>query len=142
MRGPKPPDVALRAEDRPGLDTLVRAHATGHQRALRARIILAAADGRNNCQIARQFGVDVETVRLWRGRWLGLQPVALADLSVADRLADAPRAGRAPQLTTEQTCRIVALACEAPSQSGRPISQWSQREIADEVVKRGIVAAI
>ncbi len=142
MRGPKPPDVSLSAEERRGLDALVRAHATGQQLALRARIILAAADGRNNGQIARQLGVDVETARLWRGRWLGLQPISLADLSVADRLADAPRAGRAPQLTAEQICRIVALACEAPSQSGRPISQWSQREIADEVVKRGIVDAI
>ncbi len=142
MRGPKPPDVSLSAEERRGLDALVRAHATGQQLALRARIILAAADGRNNGQIARQLGVDVETARLWRGRWRGLQPISLADLSVADRLADAPRAGRAPQLTAEQICRIVALACEAPSQSGRPISQWSQREIADEVVTRGIVDVI
>ncbi len=142
MRGPKPPDVALSAEERQGLDTLVRAHATGQQRALRARIILAAADGRNNCQIARQLGVDVETVRLWRGRWLGLQPIGLADLGVADRLTDAPRAGRTPQLTPEQTCRIVALACAAPSQSGRPISQWTNREVAAEVVRRGIVEAI
>ncbi len=142
MRGPKPPAVPLTDEERRDLEALVRRHATGQQLALRARIILAAADGRNNCQIARDLGVDVETARLWRGRWLGLQPAALADLSVAERLADAPRAGRAPQLTAEQQCRIVALACEAPSQSGRPISQWSQREIADEVVQRGIVDAI
>ena len=123
MRGPKPPEVSLSAEARQGLDALVRAHTTGQQLALRARIILAAAAGRNNCQIARDLGVDVETVRLWRGRWLGLQPVALADLSVADRLADAPRAGRAPQRTAEQQCRSVALAGAAPSPSGRPISQ-------------------
>ncbi len=142
MRGPKPPAVPLTDEERRDLEALVRRHATGQQLAPRARIILAAADGRNNCQIARDLGVDVETARRWRGRWLGLQPAALADLSVAERLADAPRAGRAPQLTAEQTCRIVALACEAPSQSGRPISQWSQREIADEVVQRGIADAI
>ena len=66
----------------------------------------------------------------------------MADLGVADRLLDAPRAGRTPQLSAEQTCRSVALACEAPSQSGRPISQWTNREIADEVVRRGIAAAI
>lgn len=142
MRGPKPPDVLLSAEERQGLAALVRAHATGQQVALRARIILAAAGGHNTCQIARQLGVDVETVRRWRGRWRGLQPIGLADLSVADRLADAPRAGRAPQLAAEQVCRIVALACEAPSQSGRPISQWTNREVADEVVRRGIVDTI
>jgi hypothetical protein len=39
-------------------------------------------------------------------------------------------------------CRIVALACEAPSASGRPISQWSGREIAAEIVRRGIVVTI
>ncbi len=142
MRGPKPPVVSLTEEERRGLEALVRRHATGQQLALRARIILAAAEGRNNSQSARLLGVDVETVRLWRGRWLGLRPVALADLSVADRLADAPRAGRAPRLSAEQTCRIVALACEAPSQSGRPISQWSQREIADEIIGRGILPRI
>ncbi len=142
MRGPKPPAVPLTDEERRDLEALVRRHATGQQLAPRARIILAAADGRNNCQIARDLGVDVETARRWRGRWLGLQPAALADLRVAERLADAPRAGRAPQRTAEQTCRSVALACAAPSRSGRPLSQWSQRETADEVVQRGIVAAI
>jgi hypothetical protein len=34
------------------------------------------------------------------------------------------------------------MACEAPSQSGRPITHWTQREIADEVIKRGIVDRI
>lgn len=38
--------------------------------------------------------------------------------------------------------RIVALACEAPAGSGRPISQWTGREVADEAIQRGIVAAI
>jgi hypothetical protein len=36
----------------------------------------------------------------------------------------------------------VALACEAPNQSGRPISQWTGRELADELVQRGIVERI
>ncbi len=142
LRGPKPPAVSLTEEGRRGLEALVRRHATGQHLALRARLILAAAEGRNNCQIARDRGVGVETARLWRGRWLGLQPIGLADLGVAERLTDAPRAGRAPQPTAEQTCRIAALACAAPSQPGRPISQWGQREIADEVVQRGIADAI
>jgi putative transposase len=84
----------------------------------------------------------VETARHWRARWRGLQPVALADLSVAERLADAPRSGTPARITAEQICRIVALACEAPGQSGRPISEWTGREIADEVVRRGILPAI
>ena len=142
MRGPKPPAVVLTAAERGELASLAGAHRTPQQVALRARIVLAAADGRNNAEIAREVGVDVETARHWRGRWLGLQPVALADLGVAERLADAPRSGTPARITAEQVCQIVALACEAPGQSGRPISQWTGREVADEIVARGILPAI
>lgn len=142
MRGPKPPAVLLDEAERRELEALVRQHRTPQQVALRARIILAAAGGRNNSQIARQVGVDVATVRLWRGRWLGLRAVPLADLSADERLDDAPRPGGPCRITAEQVCRITALACEAPQASERPISQWTGREIAEEVRKRGIVAAI
>jgi transposase len=142
MRGPKPPAIELTDEERQGLAALVRRRGAPQQVALRARLILAAAAGRNNAQVARQEGVDVETARLWRGRWLGLRPVALADLSVAERLEDAPRSGAPARITAEQVCRIVALACEAPSASGRPISQWTGREVADEAVRRGIVPTL
>ena len=118
---------------------LVRRRTTAQHLAQRARIILAAADGSNNSQIARQLGLETDTVRQWRQRWLGLQAAALEDLSVADRLADAPRPGRTVEISAEQVCQIVALACETPSQSDRPISQWTGREIADEIVKRGIL---
>ena len=142
MRGPKPPAIELTDEERQGLAALVRRRGAPQQVALRARLILAAAAGRNNAQVARQEGVDVETARLWRGRWLGLRPVALADLSVAERLEDAPRSGAPARITAEQVCRIVALACEAPRASGRPISQWTGREVADEAVRRGIVPTL
>ena len=92
---------------------------------------------RNNSQIACELGLSVEIVRVWRKRWLALQPVALADLSVQDRLSDAPRSGRRSQISAEQTCQLIAMACEQPKE--RPISQWIGREIADEVMARGIV---
>src|SRR5262245_20469756 len=142
MRGPKPAAIEVTEEARRELVALVRRHTTPQQVALRARLVLAAAAGLNNAQAARQEGTDVETARLWRGRWLGLRPVALADLSVAERLADAPRSGKPSGITAEQVCRIVALACEAPGAAGRPISQWTGREIADEVIARGILPAI
>jgi len=142
MRGPQPVMIELTAEERQALAGLLRCHTTPQQVALRARLILAAADGLNNAQVARRVSVGVETARLWRGRWRGLRPVALADLSAAERLADAPRSGAPVRITAEQQCRLVALACEVPAASGRPISQWTGRAVADEVIARGIVATI
>ncbi len=142
MRGPKPFATDLTETERRDLEALLRRHATPQQVALRARIVLAAAAGRNNAQVARDLAVDIGTVRLWRGRWLGLQAVGRAELSVEERLADAPRGGQPAGISAEQVCRIVALACEAPGQSGRPISQWTGREVADEIVARGILPVI
>jgi putative transposase len=142
MRGPKPPVVILTDAERQGLEQLARRHSTAQQVALRARLVLAAADGASNRQMARAEGIDIETVRLWRSRWLGLQAVTLEDLSIEDRLMDAPRSGRPVRITDEQVCQIIALACEAPERSGRPISQWTGREIAAEIKRCGIVAEI
>jgi putative transposase len=122
MPGPKPPPVALTDEERRELEGLVRRHKTGQQVAGRARIVLLAADGLNNSEIARQLGLEPDTVRLWRRRWLSLREVAVADLSVAARLADAPRSGTPARIMPEQVARIVALACEgARSASGAPM---------------------
>jgi putative transposase len=142
MPGPRPPAVDLTDEERRGLEALARRHKTGQQLADRARIILRAADGLNNSEIARELALEPDTVRLWRQRWVNLSGVALADLSVADRLADAPRSGTPARITPEQVARIVALACEAPSESGRPVSQWSTTELAAEIMRRGIVDTI
>ena len=81
-------------------------------------------------------------VRQWRGRWLAGQAIPLTELTAEERLQDLPRAGKPSAITTDQLCQITALACEKPEQSERPISQWSGREIADEIMQRGIVAQI
>jgi putative transposase len=138
-RGPKPPVVVLSTAEREGLERLARAHGTAQQVAVRARLVLAAAAGQSNGAMARQEGVSVDTARLWRGRWLAVQATALADRSVEARLADAPRPGAPARITPEQVCRMVAVACAAPAESGRPIGQWTGREIAEELIKRGIV---
>jgi transposase len=140
MPGPKPDPLNLSEAERTELEGLVRRHGTPQQLAVRGRIILAATQGKNNSQIAQDLAVCVETVRMWRERWIGLQAVSLDDLSVSERLADAPRSGRHSQITAEQTCQMVAMACEQPKD--RAISQWTGREIADEVMRRGIVAQI
>jgi transposase len=137
MRGPKPPTLSLSEEERKELKVLVRRHSTPQQLALRGRIILAADAGQNKSQIAREEDVSVDTVRAWRKRWLALQGIALDDPSISERLSDEARPGRPSQITAEQTCQMVALACEQPKE--RPISQWTGREIADEMVQRGIL---
>jgi transposase len=142
MPGPKPPEVHLADEARQGLEKLVKRHSAQQQIALRGRIILAAADGTNNAQVARELGIGVETARLWRNRWLALEPIPLADLSIEERLEDLPRPGAPARITADQVCQIVAMACEEPEESGRPISHWTNREIADEIKKRGIVDQI
>jgi putative transposase len=142
MATPRPPKVVLRDEERAALERLVRAYTTGQQVALRARIVLLAGAGWNNLQIARELGVDDETPGHWRRRWLEFQEVPLEEVSVAQRLADAPKAGAPAKFTPEQVCQIIALACERPADSDRPISQGSHRELADEIMRRGIVTSI
>jgi hypothetical protein len=142
MKGPKPPAVDLSEAERQGLEKLVKAHSTSQQIALRARIILTASQGLNNEQVGRALHVGVDMVRHWRQRWLAGQAIPLSELSVEERLHDLPRAGKASAITADQRCQMEALACEKPEQSERPISQWSGREIADELMKRGIIAQI
>src|SRR5215213_7506947 len=138
MPGPKPPEIMLSADERAALERLGRAHTTGQQLAVRARIVLRAAEGLTTSQVARALGLDVGTARQWRARWRQYRDVPLEELSAAARLADAPKPGAPARLTPEQVCRIVALACELPATTGRPISQWTGRELAAEVVGRGI----
>lgn len=139
MPGPKPPPIYLSEAEKQGLDKLVKRHKAEQQLVLRARIVLAAAEGQNNSQIAQALKVGRDMVRTWRERWLILQPIALADLSPAERLADLPRPGTPARITADQRCQIQQVACEKPEQSGRPITHWTARELADEVIKRGIV---
>jgi transposase len=134
--------VILSDKERDELTQISRRHRSEQQIALRARMVLAAAQGHSNAHIARELEVDVDTVRKWRDRWVGLQGIDRETLRVVERLRDAPRPGAKPKISEEQRCQIAAVACEAPQKAGRPISQWTGREIADELVVRGIVEQI
>jgi transposase len=142
VSGPKPPAVHLTDAERQALEKLIKRHSTEQQVALRARIVLAAAAGQGNAQIGRELQVTVDTARLWRQRWLDLQAIPASELSAEERLQDLPRPGAPARITADQVCQIEALACEKPAASERPISQWTSREIADEIIKRGIVTEI
>lgn len=139
---PKAQEVKLSDGEREGLEKLVRRHQVGQQIALRARIVLAAADGLKNKEIVAKYEITADTTRLWRNRWVKLQDISEDDLSIEERLQDAPRPGAPARITADQRCKIEALACEQPEKAGRPISQWTAREIADEVMERKIVKRI
>lgn len=142
MPGPKPPQIELSEVEKYELEKLVSRYTTGQQKALRGRIILKAADGQSDSAIVRDLKVSMDMVRLWRRRWLVLQPISLEDLSIEERLEDLPRPGAPARITPNQRCLIEQLACEAPDKEGRPISQWTAREIADEMMSQGIVETI
>jgi putative transposase len=137
------------------LEQLVRASTTGQALAMRARVVLMAASGTSTRQIALRLGLTRTTVQAWRGRWAAANEALLAaeleggagderalEVVVRGILADAPRSGAPPTFTPEQLCRIIALACTPPSDAGRPISQWTPRELADEAASQGIVPRI
>lgn len=142
MPGPQPEPIELNDKAQGDLEKLVARHTTSQQKAQRARIILKAGEGKNNAEIAREVRQSIDMVRLWRRRWLELSAIALEDLSVEERLDDLPRPGAPARLTADQLCQMEQMACEAPAKTGRPISQWTGRELADEMMARGIVASI
>ncbi|WP_435846332.1 helix-turn-helix domain-containing protein [Streptomyces flaveolus] len=85
---------------------------------LRARIVLAAADGLAHGAIARELEVSVNTVRKWRGRFAALGP---------DGLRDAERSGRPKIYGPEVRLAIVATATSMPP---HPEETWSHRAVA------------
>jgi putative transposase len=152
-----PQAVAIRVTERQRevLEQVVRASTSPQGVATRARIVLAAAEGTSNRQLAIRLGVTRNVVHAWRGRWAAASDALLAaeleggagderalQAVVRGVLADAPRSGAPPTFTPEQLCRIIALACTPPSDAGRPISQWTPRELADEAASQGIVPRI
>ena len=137
MPGPKPPNVPLSEAERAELEALVRAQKTSQHIALRARLLLLLAAGLTAPAVARRLQTTRTTVRVWRRRWL-----ERAGAPVLERLQDAPRPGAPLTFSAEQWCQIMALACEPPEESGRPISHWTPRELAEEAVTREFVASI
>jgi putative transposase len=142
MPGPKPPEIKLTEAEKEGLEKLVARRMAEHQKVLRGRIVLLAATGKNTPEIAKALDISLDMTRLWRRRWLELQGIGLDELSIEERLEDLPRPGAPAEITADQICQIEKMACEKPEKSGRPISQWTGREIADEIVLRGILKSI
>jgi len=128
----------LKESEKTELQQLIRRHSTAQNIVKRARIILLAnGEGQTNKEIARQVGMNKCDVTRWTKRWM-----ARATEPVEERLSDAPRSGAPDRITAEQWCQIIALACEPPEDHGLPITHWTHRELAQEVVKQNIVDTI
>jgi len=133
------------------LEEFSKSRTIGKCIAQRATIILLGFAGMWNEAIAVQVGLNRIQVGLWRQRWRdaweGLcvwectQTHRLRE-AILDVLSDAPRPGAPATFTAEQVSQIVALACEPPQLSGRPIAHWTLRELRDEAITRKIVTAI
>ena len=112
-----------------------------------------SAEGQSNAEQGRRLDVDRQRVRRWRTRWAdnetllaeaerqGASDKDLANLMLS-LLTDLDRSGRPSTFTAEQLTQIIAVACELPEESGRPVTHWAPRELAEEVIQRGIVETI
>jgi transposase len=85
----------------------------------------------SDATIAQEVRCHVNTVRQWRQRW-----------RATDSLRDAPRAGRRRTFTPLQRTRVVALACSAPRQYGKPWQRWSGEKLARVAIEQQIVDTI
>jgi transposase len=118
----------------------------------RASIILLAFEGHRNEEIAQEVGLAQGPVGIWRRRWAGAferlihiecsETRAKLRRAIEAVLSDEPRPGAPGKFTPEQVTQILAVACEPPEKSGRPITHWTAHELSDEVVTRGIVTSI
>lgn len=154
MPGPAPPPIELTSRQQHLLEKLLRASSTEQRLAQRAEIILMINQSRaNNQHVARGLRLCRQTVGKWRTRWAdAAEALAAAEdndeddktllLYIEATLADAARSGARPHFSAEAIVEIIALACEDPVESERPVTHWTPRELADEAVKRGIVKEI
>jgi transposase len=110
--------IDLSEEEERELRAVLRTPSVSQQQALRARIVLGAAEGATNTQIAADTGVSLPTVGLWRRNFAerGLHG-----------LADAPRSGRPRQIDDEEVQRVLAKTLEVPPDGS---THWSVRRLA------------
>jgi transposase len=110
--------IELTSAERQVLEAMIRKRSTPQQDALRARIVLLAADGATKSEIATKIGVSLPTVRLWLSRF---------DERRLGGLVDAPRSGRPRTVTDDQVSLVLVTVQKPPPDGGRC---WSLRRLA------------
>jgi transposase len=113
--------VVLSAAERGQLESWTRRRTSAQALALRSRIVLLAAEGRNNTEIARELGVHRNVAGKWRSRFLEHR---------LDGLTDEPRPGRPRMITDEQVEEVVIKTLET---TPKDATHWSTRSMAREV---------
>ena len=116
--------IELSQEDRGRLEALTGKGTAQARMVERARIVLAAAAGMNNADIAEDLGIALNTVIKWRKRFFE---------EGMDGLVDRKRSGRPRLFPPLVVAEIKALACELPATTGVPLSRWSCAELAREI---------
>jgi transposase len=111
----------LTDEERAQLEAWERRRSSAQARALRSRIVLAAAEGPNNTEIARALGVAVSSVRRWRNRFAEHR---------LEGLTDEPRPGQRRKITDAQAEEVIVKTLET---TPRNATHWSTRSMAAEV---------
>jgi transposase len=118
---PVPIPIVLSDDERAQLEAWSRRRLSAQALALRSRIVLAAADGPNNTEIAAELGLAVSSVRKWRNRFAEHR---------LDGLSDEPRPGRPRTITDEQVDAVITKTLESQP---RDATHWSTRSMAKEV---------
>ena len=123
-----PPDaeVHLSVSQRRTWTDLIRCRTAPQREVERAQIVLLASRRWRNAAIARHLHLAVNTVRLWRRRF-----VEDPDHGLEDR----PRTGRPRRYTDLDRATVIAIACELPAHRGLPLSRFSHADIAREVAR-------
>ena len=153
MPAPKSPPIAVSEQQKEILAKIARQSTADFREVSRASLILEIEKGKPNSKVAKIIKCSIDKVKHWRYKWLDNQEALIKveaehrntnklEESIRDILKDNPRPGAPPTYSSEQYCQILAVALEHPEESGRPISQWSSRELADECNKRGITSKI
>src|SRR6478736_4960960 len=125
--------ITLTVLDESVLRARARSSTAPHRDVIRARIVLAAAEGAANTEVAAAVGVHIDTVRKWRRRFVAAGLPGLDDL---------PRSGRRRVFTPVQVAEVKALACTLPAETGQPLSRWSSADLATEAITRGLAETI
>lgn len=133
--------LPLSTKERRELESLSHGRRMEVRLAERAKIILLAANGASDSQISAQVGVTSKTVRKWRRRYPERRWEE-PDHTVKQWLADASRVGRPDRFDELFWVDVVAIATSDPNTYGRPITHWTVRELAAEIIEQELTESI